>query len=436
MFTLDVSVILLQRLWQALAGLVTMTLIAHFLTPVQQGWYYSFLSLAALYTLFDLGLSVVLLQISAHYSISISWLPKGGVTGNGVDRYSALLGRSTRLYLCLSLVFFVMVFSFGLWFFWAKNGISVSADGQWWKPWGTIIFFTALNILFLPIFALVEGSGRVHEVYTVRFAQGVLGSLACWLILTAGGGLWAAVMLPGMGFLAAMAWLIVTKPILLKTAWRNPGKQLVWRHEIWPFQWRVGITWISNYMLTQIYTPILFTAQGPVTAGQMGLSLTVVNMLGLLSHSFITQRIPAMAHAVGRQDWYSLDCNFKRDITLSISSCMGGGIILCGMHVLIGQTHYAERILPFWPFVGLLGVTLVGNVNAALVAHMRSFCREPFSWVSLCGALLTCIGSIWGAGEYGAGGVVAVMLCVHVLFLLPLFLFFWQKINRTWRNSA
>ena len=46
------STIVLQRLWQGLAGLVTVAVIAATLSQEQQGWYYTFLSVAALYSAF------------------------------------------------------------------------------------------------------------------------------------------------------------------------------------------------------------------------------------------------------------------------------------------------------------------------------------------------------------------------------------------------
>lgn len=436
MISRDITAILLQRLWQAASGLVTTLLIAHFLTPVQQGWYYTFLSLASLFTLFDLGLSVVLLQHSAHLFVTARWLPKGGAEGKNLDRYLALLGRSTRLYTILSPFFFLLVLPFGLQFFAAKSIVSPYFGGQWWVPWTALVLVTALNMLILPYFSVVEGSGRVKEVYTVRLIQGVIGSLACWLVLKAGGGLWAAVMVPTMGFAVAVLWLIATRPFMLHASLTKVSKELDWRQEIWPLQWRVGLSWMCSYLLTQIYTPILFSTQGPVVAGQMGLSLTVVNMLGLLAQSWITQSIPAMAQSVGRKDWGSLDRLFKRDFVVSIVAFIGGAFVLCVIHMLIGKTLYGERLLPFWPFAGLLGVTLIGHVNSGLAVHMRSFRREPFVWVSTIGAIVTVGGALWVAGMHGAEGVISLMFGVQFLFVFPLSLILWKRFNQAWKYNV
>ncbi|MBV5328081.1 MAG: hypothetical protein JZU65_10650, partial [Chlorobium sp.] len=430
MFSIDITIILAQRFWQAASGLVTILLIAHLLTPVQQGWYYSFLSLASLYTLFDLGLSVVLVQISAHQFVGMKWLPGGGAEGESLLRFYALVGRSSRLYLLLALIFFLLVLPTGVLIFGVKSGLASVSDGPWMAPWVMLIAATALSILILPYLAMVEGSGQVKEVYQVRLAQGVLGSMACWIVLVTGGGLWATVMVPTMGLVVALLWLSKIRPELFYAGLRNPGKELAWRREVWPLQWRLGLSWMCGYLLTQIYTPILFSTQGAIVAGQMGLSLTIANMLGLLCQSWIARRVPAMAQAVGRRDWEGFDRLFKLDFMLSVIVFICGSFVLCAIHLLLQATPYSVRVLPFGPFAGLLGVTLMSHVNGALAAQLRSFQREPFVWISVVAAILTVPGALWMAGLHGVGGVVLVMLAVQILFIFPFSLILWQKCNR------
>src|SRR6201993_2196971 len=59
---------ILARGWSSAAGLVTVALIARFLSPSEQGYYYTFGSLVALQIVFELGFSFVILQLAAHES--------------------------------------------------------------------------------------------------------------------------------------------------------------------------------------------------------------------------------------------------------------------------------------------------------------------------------------------------------------------------------
>ena len=423
----------MQRLWQALSGLVTILLLTHFLTPIQQGWYYSFLSLSALYTLFDLGLSVVLVQFSAHLFINMKWLNRGRIVGEFRDQFLSLIGQSLRLYSLLGLVFCFLMIPAGIFFFGGKDSESIVIN-DWRLPWVCLVIATAANLLTLPFLALVEGSGRVAEIYGVRLLQGVLGSLACWIALSLGGGLWATSMLPIVGFLVAMLWLTFHKPDLLKNFWRISGRRFHWSNDIWPLQWRMGLSWLSGYFLTQIYTPILFYFHGATVAGQMGLSLTLANMLGLLAQSWIARRVPAMAQAVGRKDWELFDQIFKRDLIISVVTFIFGALALCGLHYYFSFTFYSKRTLQFLPFLGLLIVVFVNHINGALASQLRSYKKEPLVWVSLASAILTVPVAFVAATNYSAGGVVLAILAVQLIMTLPFSVHLWLKYNKKWRE--
>ena len=428
----NLSLVFMHRAWQGLSGLVTLLLLTHFLTPIQQGWYYSFLSLAAIYTLFDLGLSVVLVQFSAHLFVNMKWLAKGRVAGASKDQFLSLVGQSIRLYLLLGLLFCFLMIPIGIFFFGGKYSNDL-AGSYWQWPWICLVIATAANILTLPFLALVEGSGRVGEVYGLRLLQGILGSIACWIALSLGGALWATFTIPFVGFFVAIAWIIFYRPGLLPRTWHITTERIKWSHEIWPLQWRIGLSWLSGYFLTQIYTPILFYYQGATVAGQMGLSLTLANMLGLLAQSWIAHRIPSMAQAVGRKDWVFFDNIFKRDFIVSVVAFIFGAIVLCGLHYYFSFTDYSQRTLPFLPFLGLLIVALVNHINGALASQLRSYKKEPLVWVSLAGTVLTVPVAFIAATNYSAGGVVLAILAVQLSMTLPFSVHLWHKYNKKWR---
>ena len=47
--------VLAQRTWQAAAGVITLAFVAHFLSPIEQGYFYTLASIAALYMALDMG---------------------------------------------------------------------------------------------------------------------------------------------------------------------------------------------------------------------------------------------------------------------------------------------------------------------------------------------------------------------------------------------
>jgi hypothetical protein len=176
-----ILLVLMQRGWQAASGLLTIVLLTRCMSPQLQGWYYSFLSVAALYTLFDLGLSVVLVQLAAHRFVGLQWGAAGAPVGPRAQSFVQLMRWSMRRYALLALIFAALLIPGGYWFFSLRDtGIA------WLGAWLTLALCTSISIIVLPCLAIVEGSGSVSEAYAIRFAQGVVGAFACWAALLAG----------------------------------------------------------------------------------------------------------------------------------------------------------------------------------------------------------------------------------------------------------
>src|SRR5580700_9790939 len=90
----------LARFWSSLAGLVTVALIARFLSPAEQGYYYTFGSLIALQIVFELGFSFVILQMASHERAHLTFSPDGLISGNAVAhaRLASVLQKALLWY--------------------------------------------------------------------------------------------------------------------------------------------------------------------------------------------------------------------------------------------------------------------------------------------------------------------------------------------------
>lgn len=419
-----------QRLWQGGAGVLTILIITHAMSAEAQGWYYSFLSFAALYTLFDLGLSLVLVQTAAHYSVETRWQAGGNLTGNGAERLRALFAFAGRLYIGLAVGYIIIVGPAGWLFFDTARAHPVAWQGSWIG----LTLVTSLSLLPLPLLAIVEGSGEVSEVAAVRLVQAILGSIATWLVLVGGGGLWAPVMAPLAAFLTTTGWLFLLRPGIIGALTAN-YRLIAWRTEIWPLQWRLGISWLSGYLLTQIQILVLFASSDAVAAGQMGLSLTIGNMIGLLSQAFIIRHVPTMAKAAARRDWDFMDRIFRRDLILSCLLFGAGAAVVLLATTMIAGSRYADRILPLPALAGLLAALFLGNIQSMLAMQLRSYRREPLVWIAVAGAIATLALALVAARSSSVTGVVLIMAAVQLLFVLPCSLWVFRDRNRLWRKD-
>jgi hypothetical protein len=425
------SPVIMLRIWQSIAGLLTAFLIVRFFTPEQQGWYYSFISVVAIYTLFDLGLSAVLVQVSVHESVGLKWHENFSFSGERKNVFNALLYSARYRYTILALSFTLLVLPSGYIFFSYRGG-EVS---YWHWPWLLLCLMTAANLVVIPFMSVLEGAGQIDTVYRVRLLQAVLGSIACWIMLASGAGLWASAMVPLLAVLVTTGWLWFCARSFLISGWTTRGSAYDWRNEVWPLQWRLAVSWMSGYLVTQINIPILFLTDGAILAGQFGLSLAVVNTIGLICQSCFTRHVPEMTQAVMARDWGKLDKLFFQNLVKSLLLFIVSTFVLLTGCIIFDQSSLVNRLLPFWPLVGLLVYSFVSLIVSAWALHLRSFRREPLLLIMFICNLLILPGVLVATNYYSINGMILVLDIVYLFILLPKSWSIWRRCKRDWKGN-
>jgi O-antigen/teichoic acid export membrane protein len=425
MFSQSLIVIIIQRLWQGFAGFLTVIVVARYLSLIEQGWYYTFLSVAALYSIFEMGLSAVLVQVSAHLFTRTRWAEQGRVEGHGANEFASFFNQALKSFTSMAIIFCSFVLVFGCIYFYLKS----EADYSWLIPWIILVAFTAINMWMLVFFSIIEGSGKVKEVYSIRFLQGFFGAIGCWLCLSMGLGLWASVAAPLLSAILAATWLFLKWPNLFENL-NNKNNNFSWREKVWPIQWRVGLGWIGNYLMSQLSTPIVFYFHGAVAAGQIGLSLTIAHMVGVFSQSWFTQSVPEMAHVVVEKDWIRLRRVFNRNfLGYCVTFLTGCSIVLLISYLLQG-TPYENRIVSQSDLFFLFIFVFFYQLNLGLSLQLRAFNQEPLAWIAAVGGVTIFLGTLFVVKAYGTSGVVAAMMYIEVFAISPLMFYFWVKTNR------
>ena len=424
----------MQRGWQAISGLATLFLITQTLSLTEQGWYYAFLSVAAVYVLLDFGLSVLLVQLSAHAFIGLRWGRNGAVDGSGVDRFLALCRKVTAWYGWAVPVYLLLIpFGFG---YFSRGGEVTPLGYEWRLPWVLTVVATSASLFVLPWTALVEGTGRVREAYLVRLIQSVVGTLLLWVALLSGAGLYAAAVAPSCTFLVACLWAMYVKRGLLREVLAANHRHFNWRTEVMPLQWRMGVSWVCGYLLVQIHVPLLFRVQGAAEAAQMGLSLTIANMLGLLAQSWVVSRLPNMTQLAAKHEWNKMDRSFAQGFRWALAAYVAGAAaMILFRHWLLG-TSYSQRLLPEPEFALLMLAGFAAHWVGLLASQVRTYRRDPFVISSIVTAALLVAGVLWAAPRYSYTGVVAVMVLINLVVYLPWVAWLFRRCNKIWRASG
>lgn len=309
-----VTNVITARLWSLFAGPVGIFLIAHRLSPTEQGFYYAFSGVLGMRVFLELGLSYVVLQFASHEMAGLQWTNER-VTGEAARyaRLADLFRKSLRWYSLAALLVVALVLPSGMWFL-GRRGESAS-HVTWMGPWAALVTVAAFMMSLVPVTAIIEGCGRVHEVTRVRLWEGVAMRVSLWIALLSGCGLFALAISNAAAVAVTLTWLATTKRgFIAELLGVKEESTLSWRREIAPLQWRTAVVWISNYFSSQFFVPAIFAAHGPEEAGRLGMTLYLITVVVIVSLQWMQTKAAPFGQMVAQGDRARLDAVYARTL--------------------------------------------------------------------------------------------------------------------------
>lgn len=407
------------RGWSAVSGPISIILIARFLTPVEQGFYYTFGSVLGLQIFFELGLSLVLVHFASHEKAKMEWSSRGTLEGDPATkaRLASLLRKSLLWYGCIAILIIAIILPAGLFFF---GRYEPPGDGVEWKlPWLWIVLISALSLVISPIFAVLEGCGLVASIAFLRACQAIIGSLVLWLALFTGWGLLTAPILNTVGLLWAMGWLVLRqKSCLVDLLPFRYGTTCVnWWTEVWQFQWRIALSWFSNYFIYQLFNPVLFAFYGAAAAGQMGMSISVVGAISTIAATWVSTKAVPFGGLIAKREFEKLDRLFFPSLWQSVSlMVLGGSAFWVISTYLYGIGHpLSRRLLEPLPLGLLIASSVVNVIIYVEAVYLRSHKREPFLVLSLLIGVLVGLSTYFLGKRFGATGMMGGYFVVNLV---------------------
>jgi hypothetical protein len=429
----------LARGWSTMAGVITLLLIARFLTLPEQGYYYTFASLVALQIIFELGFSFVILQLAAHERAHLHLHDDGSITGDQVAhaRLASVFQKAVGWYAVGAMLMAAGLLPAGIHFFNVHR--QPGANVSWQLPWVAVVLANVFTFQMDPIFSFLEGCGRISEVARMRFTQAVAGSLMAWTALCLHHGLFAPAMVIGGQALAGGYFILKERRLLLPLLQRNTGGQAVsWRQEIWPFQWRIAVSWLCGYFIFQIFNPVLFAARGATEAGRMGMSLSIASALSAVAIAWMNTKASPFGTLIARCEYKALDRLFFRTLIQSTLVLTAGTLVaLLGLGLVTQRfPHLAARVLPLPVFAILMATIVCNHVVFSEAIYLRAHKREPFLPVSITVGVLTCISTIVLAKLGGSSSVVVGYFCTSGIIGLSVATFIFITKRGEWHRAA
>jgi len=423
----------LARFWGSSAGLVTVALIARFLSPAEQGYYYTFGSLVAMQIVFELGFSFVILQLASHERAHLSISDDYVITGDPVPhaRLASVIQKSVRWYSVAALLLAATLLPAGLYFFHTHQH---GHDVRWVLPWCLDALIAVLNFQIDPLLSFLEGCGYVANIARLRFAQSVSGSLLAWMALITGHGLFApAMMLFGMAS-CSLLWLFTKRKLLFGLLKHQPGSNRIrWSEEVWTFQWRIAVSWFCGYFIFWLFNPVLFAYHGPVEAGRMGMSLSLANAIMNIAISWVSTKSAPFGTLIARKEYRRLDQTFFRALWQSTAVSVAGGLTAwLGTIFLNAQNvRFAQRLLDPSSIAMLMVYMLTNVIVFAQAYYLRAHKQEVFLANSVVGAVTVTACTLIFGRYYGAKGIV-VSCCIGNVLGLAWSTYKFRKYRRVW----
>ena len=385
----DMLYTLLNQLWRVVAGPALLLSIPIFLTAVEQGYWYTFTSIAALSVFADLGFSTIILQFTAHEFAKLNFTDDGKVDGD--EEYLWRLASFLRFclgWLRKSIGIVFPIIAIGGWWFLSRNADNVSWHGAWvlYSVASALTFFNAALMSFF------EGCNSVAKVQTIRMFIVIVNTSMMLLGLVLNAGLWALAM--GMSISAlvglALLWLQFHKAFVQLMS-VSKSECYNWWPEFFNLIWRYAISWGSGYFIFQLFVPLAFMSFGAEYAGMVGMSIAAWTAGFNVSFSWITAITPRLNMLIELHRWRELDCLFRRRCLAVLATMVLGGAVYGIMCYVFAGHAIFHRLLPPLEMVVLFVCWLCQSWVNALAVYLRGHKQEPLMNLSAVSAVYVAV---------------------------------------------
>lgn len=432
----------IARIIQAIGGLISIIFITKFLSSIEQGYYYTFASLLAVQTFFELGFNGIITQYVAYEVSHLTWINREQLIGDykHLSRLSSIVRFSLKWYLIFAFLLLITLIFVGFEFFtkYDQSGTIIS----WQIPWILLSITTTLTFLFSPIMSIIEGLGKVKEIALIRLLQQIFGITSVVVSFYLGAKLYVPFIANLFIIVVFLIIFFISKYyLIIRKLWENIViEKINYKVEILPYQWRIAVSWISGYFIFQLFNPVLFATEGPIVAGQMGMTLSILNGIQTLSLAWMTTKVPLFSGLIARKDYFNLDIIFRK--TLRQSTSLNSIIVLLIFLIVlfikyIKQSYFGlnlgSRILDPLYFILMSIPIIINQFVASWALYLRCHKKDPYVLYTIVGGVLCSLSTIFLGKAYGIAGVTGGYFII-TLFLFPWAFYIFVKKKTNWHN--
>jgi len=415
----------LNQLWKIVSGPLVLLFIPLYLTAVEQGYWYSFISIAALSIFADLGFSVIILQFAAHEFAYLKFDEDGCITGDQqhLERLATFFLFAVKwLIKVIAIVFPIIVV--GGYFFLSYRQENI----HWHLPWIIYSCFSGGLFFYSSILYFFEGCNSVKDVQLIRLQIAICTTL---VMLT---GLYCKINLYALALSLVISNLVGI--YLLHRKFHAAIKQLLniskyasydWRKEFFSLIWRYAISWSSGYFIFQLFVPLTFRYHSAVEAGRVGISIAMWTAGFGIANTWLVSITPKLNMLIAENKWAELDLLFNKNLYRAMETMFFGGCAYFFVYRLgLGKLKLFDRFETWIPMLMLFACWMLQLYINSLALYLRAHKREPMMLLSAISAIYIAITTLLCAKFLPAKFLFLGFLSSY-FFGVPATLFIYKK---------
>ena len=371
-----------------LAVPVSIYFISTGMTPIEQGYYYAMLSLIQIQILGDFGFNVVLSQYISHEWGSIQENKDGAK-----DRLSSLI-KIALVWGSIIPVFTALLVAVGGFFYFNKVE---GAQVEWLAPWLLLTITIAISMFGSTLRVVAEGCYKIREVQIVSLITLCFGSAALCLSLYFGLKLYSLVISQAFqGILLVVILAYRNIEILKLSKMKELSSKIYWGKDFIHQQIKIGISWISGYLMYQSFVPILMITAGADSAGKFGLLLQAYNFTHSISMVWLNNVQPYFGGYWASGNVNKIKKLTKQIVTKSIiTACIF--VVMAILFIFLLKLYYpsiGNRFSEISVCIIMLSVVVLKQEQAVYTSVIRYSKIEPFLYPTLIVSLLVVMSNI------------------------------------------
>lgn len=376
----------MARGWNLLSGLLLVLVASNVFSAVEQGVFYTFLSLGAAQYFFDLGVGFVLANLAGLNTPE----DQEGQAYNKKElalvrvlvwfglKWSAIAGLALVVILGIS---GILIFSTQ-----AKSAANVQI------VWLFYVILVACAMGFFLFLRLFEGLGFVVEAAIARSIQSFVNIVVLYLLAMAGFGIASMAVALLVALIAASSYFFFSSEKIRQafSAKISSEWQIDWHRDIWPFQSRMAVSWIASYIIFQAQVPLLYMLASPVEAGRFGITIQIFQALNTSANIFLTYNVRHWTRLSANNELKKLDRSFLNVLFLTTGlMAIGCMVVLFGFWLIDQMGLVMAERFPNRELMFLYAIAATSNqIFFSLGYYFRASGTEPLWWISTLAATM------------------------------------------------